>query len=568
MVGRLSLLASVFLLALLFVLTVLTQLKVVSAFDSIPENSHNGKLGQAVNCQDSALALEPTDSDYCFIKGLVNSQTNLVQSREYECFTTLYKNSLAATAFIHEGDFELAEGIFDFFQNQLTATVPISGFVKNWNPCSGDPLTQEYWEGDNAFLLLALNYYADKAGTYGKYVDLVYALRDSLINRSNSCDQIVAEGVANMYAALVPFSDDHGIWMALSKLSQCYFESVNYSTVTDHTVRGALVFGDLSGFEHLNNFRRTDFWEYDESISVTGYAGSAPPNFINLEITAQVLLANRLWPYSTNPTTNQLRANLEQLRLSSQQNPNWTGLPYVVTHPDAGGFDGDYSTPIVDSTAYLLYDDWQLNPFAPGRDQAGCTQDKFVSLILGEQSEGFPRVFRAGQDPLDPSFPQEINSSSHKRIVIEFATEQWLAMPITLTVDTVDRDVSFKMRVHLDNNDHCLNGCEIRTLFEGAEEKGSVFLDNTCHTFLPVMENSGGLRVAKQAIQLEQIGSASHQSDEHVYQLILDGEEGWGVFDWLQLETPNEVLWVIGIDDDKCSEFDNVGFVFQCEQTD
>ena len=53
------------------------------------------------------------DAGYCFLQGLITPTTNLARSREGECFTTVYKNSLAAMAFIHQGDITEAEGIFE-----------------------------------------------------------------------------------------------------------------------------------------------------------------------------------------------------------------------------------------------------------------------------------------------------------------------------------------------------------------------------------------------------------------------------------------------------------------------
>ena len=114
------------------------------------------------------------DSGYCFVVGLIHPDTDLVRSREGECFTTVYKNALAALAFIHQGDIGKAERIFDFFQSKLATSFP--GFHQEWNACSGQPVSSsKLWEGDNAFLLLALNYYFEATGSYGDYSDLANA---------------------------------------------------------------------------------------------------------------------------------------------------------------------------------------------------------------------------------------------------------------------------------------------------------------------------------------------------------------------------------------------------------
>jgi hypothetical protein len=463
-------------------------------------------------------------------------------------------------AFIHQGDMDAAERIFDFFKDRLTT--PFPGFRQVWDACSGLPDdNSDYWEGDNAFLLLALNYYAQVTGSYGSYHNLAIALKEWLWEQTNLCDGIVAEGVANMHAALVPFGNDGDNWQARSKLFHCFFNSVDYSGVADHTVRGSLVFGDLTGFENLPNFYLTETWQCDENSSVRAYAPFSSDNYINLEISAQLLLAWRVWQRELNTDLSYLRPELEKLRLFSEQTLLCSGLPYLVRHPVNGGFDCDYSLPIIDSTAYLLYDYWGFNPFAPGERQAGCRYDRFIQLIMDGQGEGFPRIFHWGQDPLDPKFPQEINNGNHRQIVVEFTTSRDLSqIPITLTVDTVARDQAFGMSIKLDDGDHCLDVCDRSGVYANSNEVGTLQLLDICNKiFLPMIAKNVTTRTVGRP-------SASAVSDSnYTYQLVLEGTSGWGVFDWLQLETPDEVLWIIGNKDNQCDEFDNDGFVYLCK---
>jgi hypothetical protein len=358
---------------------------------------------QANGCRVDPDTVPFPDAGDCFVQGLITPTagiTGLVTSLENECFTTVYKNSLAAMAFIHQGEVTRTERIFNFFQSQLTATTPISGFRQAWDPCTSLPLPDNpptspnpYWEGDNAFLLLALNHYAQETGGYGNYGDLTTALTQSLTYRADSCAEITApEGVANIYAALFPFSDDWHNWQALSKLYRCFFNSKDYPGTADHTVRGALVFGDTTGFEHLSNFERTETWQCNENTEVQAYAAFSGVNSINVEISAQLLLAWRLWQHELDTNLSSLRSELEKLRLLSERTSMCSGVPYLVRHPacDRCGFDGDYSLPIIDSTVYLLYDYWNFNPFAPGR-QAVCRRDKFIQLIMDDQiGRGIP----------------------------------------------------------------------------------------------------------------------------------------------------------------------------------
>jgi hypothetical protein len=460
-------------------------------------------------------------------------------------------------AFIHQGNIDAAKRIFDFFQSRITN--PFPGFRQAWDPCNGQPINDPnnpYWEGDNAFLLLALNYYAQVTSSYGSYDNLANALRGWLTERANSCDTIVAEGVANMYAALVPVGSDQSNWQTLSKLYRCFFTQVKYTLVSDHIVRGALVFGDTTGFNSLSDFKRTETWQYNESTVIQAYAAFSSEDFINVEISAQLLVAWELWRHELNVDLAPLRSELEKLRLPSQQNPMCSGLPYLVRHPNSGGFTGDYSLPIADPTVYLLYAYWNFNPFAPGRTHAGCRYGRFVPLVTEGQQQGFPRLFNADQDPVS-QFPQEINNGNHKQIIIEFTTARALSqIPITLTVDTVGRDSSFQMSVKLDDGNHCLDVCDRNKTYVNAGEFGTVVLDDICNrTFLPLLAKDVTARMSLQP---------SVSTSNHNYQLVLEGTSGWGVFDWLQLTIPGEVLWTIGNKDNRCSEFDNSGFTFPC----
>ena len=482
----------------------------------------------------------------CFLSKLVNP-TGLVSSLKGECFTTVYKNALCAIAFVRTGNIPLAEGIFDFFRSKLT--YPFPGFRQVWNPCSGQAdNNSSYWEGDLAFLLLSLSYYKQQTGSYGRYQELAYALKTFLASRADSGDSIVAEGLANMFAALYgslePSDDDWTTWQTLSALYERFFSSRNYQFVADHLVRGLLVFGDLSGFGELNRFERTEIWQCDQTTKIRAYSGFSAEDFINVEISSQLLLAMRLWQSQLNEDPSLLRSELEKLRLRSQQASRCVGLPYLVRHPAQGGFAGDHSLPIVDPTVWLLFDDWRLNPFAPGQAHVGCPYGKFVVLTRTGQTLRFPRRFRAGIDPVGETFPQEINDGNHKQIVVEFQTSIDLSRyPLKLTIDTVARDPAFEVKVTLDDGNHCVDACDRSGTFAISNEAANLTLQPSCSQSPP------------------------SERSIYTYQLVLEGTRGYGVFDWLQLEIPErgEILWIVGNSDNGCAEFDNEGFVYSCQ---
>jgi hypothetical protein len=311
---------------------------------------------------------------YSFVESLLDPNTGLAASREGECFTTVYKSSLAAMALIHQGNRVAAERIFEVFRKyHQTQGNNFRGFSQVWNSCTGLPdANSDRWEGDNAFLLLALNYYSQITGGFGNYNDLAQGLVSWLSQRANSCDQIFAEGIANMYAALIPFAHNSTIQSSLFRLRHCFFSkgqtsSVAYEHVLDHNVRGALVFGDTTGFKYLNNFARSETWAFDHSTKIAAYSAFAGESFINLEISAQLLLAWKVSQPDLQHDLSHLRVELEKLRLPGKSDPQSSGLPYFVTDR---GFDRAYSLPIIDSTCYLVFYYWGFNPFAPGKKYA------------------------------------------------------------------------------------------------------------------------------------------------------------------------------------------------------
>lgn len=305
-----------------------------------------------------------------FVKGLINPGSGLVASRMDECFTTIYKNSLAAMVFLHEGNHKSAEAVFDVFNGYYMMNTPSSftGFPKDWNPCTGQPEGTNFWEGDNAFLLLALNYYRITTNNSTRYASLSQALIAWLTSRTSNCQDIVAEGVANMYAALKPHATDPAVTMALDQLKACYFSSGNtssvaYANVLDHTVRSALVFGDQTGYDYLPNFRRTETWIVSEK-PVDAYSAFSGEAFINVEISAQLWLTGKV--HGRTGQTPRLQTNLEALWIT---NGNRSGLPYYLTNI---GFNESATLPIIDPTAYMLFSYWGFNPWSPGQLCADC----------------------------------------------------------------------------------------------------------------------------------------------------------------------------------------------------
>ena len=301
---------------------------------------------------------------YNYVESLINPNTGLVKGADYDYeFTTVYKNALTAMAFIHENDLNLATGIFDFFNSRFDAD-SFEGFNKNWNPETGDEMEEDHWEGDNAFLLLALNYYKIETESFGDYEEMVAGLRNWLIERYN--EEIVAEGVADMYAALKPFENSvAGLDTVLQALRESFYDHVDFENVLDHTMRAALVFSDLSGFDYIDNFERTEVWKYN-GVEVTAFAAFSGEDFINVEICAQILLAWKIWKSDLLIDLSYIEEELNKLWLLSESAPDIIayGMPYYL---DEHAWTGCWDRAIIDPVCYMLFYYWEFNPMAPGR---------------------------------------------------------------------------------------------------------------------------------------------------------------------------------------------------------
>ena len=332
--------------------------------------------------------------EYEFIKSLVNDSSGMVDSSKANHNTTVYKNALAAMAFIHQGDYDLAEGVFGFFQDRYLMDPPaFAGFHQWWDSETGLPdAGSDRWEGDNAFLLLALNYYSDSTGNGPDYADLTAGLKDWLVLRGNHdpswypANNLNADGLSDMYAALLPYESEGGdIPAALANIKTGFFNDYTGTTVLDHLNRAAQVFGYVNDFKAENlaaNFERTETWQYDTEVTMNAYAAFSGEDFINLEISAQILNSHVLWEDDLELDLSGLREELEKAWIETGDS---RGLPYLLTYvpgPGGHGWDGCYDDPLVDPGCYMLYAEWGFNPFAPGRQSA-----EYVSAAETIQSE-------------------------------------------------------------------------------------------------------------------------------------------------------------------------------------
>jgi hypothetical protein len=327
-----------------------------------------GALALATACRPITEP-EPSPERYVrFIESLV-VPSGLVQSRPNDNFTTAWKNALAAMVFLHEGNVPAARGILDVFSGFARAQdTAFRGVPQGWDAERARPVAQGdqpdadyYWVGDGGGLLRAVQYYRISTGDNQRYASLESALRAWLAARAGACTSIVAEGNANMYAALSAYAGDSAIAPSLDALRQCFYDGVQFANIGDHTVRAALVFGDPSGFSHIGGLERTETWCVDGKTTVRAFAAFSGEAYVNVDVSAQLLLAWKLWQQSSSRDLGFLEREIVRLELGGAADSGARGLPYLVTPHQ---FTGACSTPILDTTAFLLFALWEWNPFS------------------------------------------------------------------------------------------------------------------------------------------------------------------------------------------------------------
>jgi hypothetical protein len=303
-----------------------------------------------------------------FVESLV-APSGLVQSRPKDNFTTAWKNALAAMVFLHEGNVLAARGILDVFSDfQQAQGAAFRGVPQGWDAESAVPVAQGdqpdvnyYWVGDGGGLLRAVQYYGVSTGDHQRYAALENALKEWLAARADECATIVAEGNANMYAALSAYARDAAIAPRLMKLRQCFYDDVQFDNVGDHTVRAALVFGDPSGFSHIRGLERTETWCVDGRTTVHAFAAFSGEAYVNVDISTELLLAWKLWKQQSARDLAFLEGEIIRMELGGASDSEARGLPYLVTQHQ---FTRSCSTPIVDTTAFMLFALWEWNPFS------------------------------------------------------------------------------------------------------------------------------------------------------------------------------------------------------------
>jgi hypothetical protein len=311
----------------------------------------------------------------------------LVESVEYSNFVSLYDNSLAALAFIAEGDLERAEQIFDFFNSRLDSEFRANygGFFQ-YRERSGENGSR-IWMGDNAWLLLALNHYHETTQT-DRYSILAAELDQYLrslqeedgglkggINEDGSDIARVTEGIITAFNAVKGYDEFHeGILMFLREQRWDPEENVlitdsentSYQHALDLYSLGYLI---LEDYPEAVLFNAERFFNTQTATvhkkTISGYCFDDDRDVVWLEGTAQMALAFQAGGQSEQ--TLNIILNIEETFIGSAVDNGVMGLPYTTNQGTNFGalplWNHASTSPAISSTAWYLMVKKGVNPF-------------------------------------------------------------------------------------------------------------------------------------------------------------------------------------------------------------
>ncbi|NNF19169.1 MAG: hypothetical protein HKN61_05290, partial [Flavobacteriaceae bacterium] len=209
-------------------LTIITALAITFLLSSCTKDSPllQEKQYEALEAKTSGSKVKNNNGQQSQRKVLswvqsMQHSNGLLESAEYTDFVSLYDNSLAAILFINTGDVNRAEHIFDYFNERLETEFKAgSGGFYQSRGVSG-LRSERIWMGDNAWLLIALNYYEQQTGN-NTYNAMQQALEDWLRQSQDADGGIrggynddgtpihkVTEGVLMAYHAVKGYDDFH-----------------------------------------------------------------------------------------------------------------------------------------------------------------------------------------------------------------------------------------------------------------------------------------------------------------------------------------------------------------------
>jgi len=318
--------------------------------------------------------------------------TGLLGNQENDDFSGVYPNAMAAICFIHEGDPARAEKIFQFFDAQLAREYqgPHVGFHQFWSARTGAVHADtDRWIGDNAWLLIALNYYHRETGTK-RFETLAQRIASGLISLQDSDGGIFSgynvaglmeskstEGNLDCYAALVDYPRERArvhhwltneMWVAETqrfRMGSTVDESALDGSSWSVGALGPSCSGTLAYAEA--HFLTTDRSRHTKQ-ELLGFSDFIGKERIWLEGTGQMIVAYKVAGMSSKAERH--LTELQKAVIWSRRFKGACGLPCFTSDPD---WKGAAEKIFVPAQTWALFALWGFNPMETP-DQVGMKE--------------------------------------------------------------------------------------------------------------------------------------------------------------------------------------------------
>ncbi len=311
-----------------------------------------------------------------------NPETGLLGNQEGDRFSGVYSNALAALCFLYKGDADRARKIFLFYQDRMEsefAEETPKGFRQFWYADSGRVAQQaDRWIGDNAWLLIALNYYARQTSS-DEFDNLRWMIAKWLIRLQDQDGGILAgytvngkmthkstEGNLDCYAALADYPLERSkianylrskMWVEAEK--RLRMGSTVRESSLDCISWGVAAFGDLcrESLKHgEDRFARTAVSDANHK-EIVGFADFLDKKRVWLEGTGQMVVAYRA--SGNAEKAEKFLRELEKAIMPSEIFWGTAGLPFSTNDPT---WEGATRKIFVPSQAWYLFGKWGFNP--------------------------------------------------------------------------------------------------------------------------------------------------------------------------------------------------------------
>jgi hypothetical protein len=330
----------------------------------------------------------------------MQASSGLLASTENSDFTSLYDNALAALLFIEQNQKEKAEKIFDYYTAQMNSELQQNGGFYQFRKSDGSE-AERIWMGDNAWLLIAINHYAE-AYSSTKYDSLALELEEWLrslqqpdgslkggINADGTEIPKVTEGMLMTFNAVKGYDDFHknllsflanDRWNHDYNLMMAWPENPNYAFALDVLVLSKGILNDMSDdvLFQANRFLNEQTLTMNGE-QITGYCFDDDKDVIWLEGTAQMATAfNSIERYDL---ADKLLLDLEKSLIKSTMSSDAEGIPYTSNFGSSYGtsllWDHTDISPTLSSTIWYTFAKNKFNPLHLGRKNIIPEEDKF-----------------------------------------------------------------------------------------------------------------------------------------------------------------------------------------------